>query len=122
MPTTTSATPARSPFSLVSRIIFISPSASADTVGAAGEPASPVASRIVVPTNAGGTRAAAGAWERSAAIPPAPSATPRRVSRRASILRADASRFDSVPSGMPSRSAASFRVRPSRSHRRMTAR
>ena len=59
------------------------------------------------------------------APPPTPRPTRRRraaVSRFASISLALASRLATVPSGQPNWRATSLRVRPSRSHRTMTAR
>ena len=69
-----------------------------------------------------GTAAVAASSPSATASMPAGSAIPRLVSLLARIARARDSRPETVPTGQPSRSAASLCPRPSRSHRTTGAR
>ncbi len=81
---------------------------------AAGAAAKWTAARVVMSHRGDETDAEAGADPRSEARAAAGRTTPRRVSPRRSLSLARASRLRSVPSGQPSRCAASSSVRPSK--------
>src|SRR5439155_25040037 len=94
----------------------------AEMIPAPRPPARRLATWIVDATRAGGADADADPADNTAAIDPPENTTPRWLSRFASITRALANRLATLPSGMPSCRAASLRVMPSRSHRRITHR
>ena len=83
--------------------------------------ATSAAARTVDDANAPGAACAASADRHAASAPPE-TASPRRVSRAASVRRAAVNRLDSVPSGTPSLRAASLRDWPSKSHSTTAAR
>src|SRR5262249_42464071 len=116
------STRATAALSLLISMAFSTPSARTATfTGVAACPAAQrLAALIVEDTTEAGTDADARFCESTAAPPD--KATPRAASGLAGISLALANRLATVPSGQPNWLATSLRLRPSRSHKTMTAR
>ena len=91
-------------------------------IAPAAFPAACSAATLIAEVTASAGTPADAEWERAAASHPPDAASPRRASRLASSPLALARPLATVPSGQPSRRAASLRVWPSRSHRTTNAR
>jgi hypothetical protein len=111
--------------SLFTVIVLSTPWVRAETLAETTPDVCPAASKLaalhVDVTNANGADADADPADSIVAAEPV-STTPRCLSRFASMALALASRLATLPSGMPSCRAASFRVMPSRSHKTTTPR